>query len=74
MINKIVINNLVWQILDKVILLILQFFVGVKIANYFGKEIYGTYSYALSIIIFSEIIYELINKRVVILYFLKRKI
>ena len=71
--NKIIFNNLIWQILDKVILLILQFLVGVRIANYFGKEIYGIYSYALSLIIFSEIIYELFNKRIIILYFLKRK-
>lgn len=68
-----VLLNLFWQILDKVILLVLQFFVGVKIANYFGKEIYGVYSYALSLVIFSEIIYELFNKRIIILYFLKRK-
>lgn len=68
-----VLLNLFWQILDKVILLVLQFFVGVKIANYFGKEVYGVYSYALSLVIFSEIIYELFNKRIIILYFLKRK-
>lgn len=68
-----VLLNLFWQILDKVILLVLQFFVGIKIANYFGKEVYGVYSYALSLVIFSEIIYELFNKRIIILYFLKRK-
>lgn len=71
--KNVMLSNLFWQILDKVILLILQFLVGVRIANYFGKEIYGIYSYALSLIIFSEVIYELFNKRIIILYFLKRK-
>lgn len=63
--NKII-KNLFWQIWDKIVILILEFFVGIKIANYFGVKMYGVYSYSLSLVLFSRISYELINKRVVI--------
>lgn len=73
MLKKVILNNFFWQILDKLILLILQFLVGIKIANYFGKEIYGIFSYALSLVLFSGILYEIINKKIVIIYFLKKR-
>lgn len=64
-------KNIIWLIFDKIFILILQFLVGVKIANYYGSLIYGKYSYAVSIIIFSSIITEVINTRIIKTYFYK---
>lgn len=58
-------QNIVWLIFDKFFILFLQFVVGVKIANYYGADLYGKYSYAISLVAFSEIFFELINPRVV---------
>ena len=58
-------QNIVWLIFDKFFILFLQFVVGVKIANYYGADLYGKYSYAVSLVAFSEIFFELINPRVV---------
>jgi len=64
-------NNIVWLIFDKIFILILQFVVGVKIANHFGSYQYGKYSYALSIIAFIPMLLELLNTRIIKLYFYK---
>lgn len=58
-------QNIVWLIFDKFFILFLQFVVGVKIANYYGANLYGKYSYAISLVAFSEIFFELINPRVI---------
>ena len=58
-------QNIVWLIFDKFFILFLQFVVGVKIANYYGADLYGKYSYAISLVAFSEIFFELINPRVI---------
>lgn len=60
-----IVKNITWQMFDKFFILFLQFIVGVKIANYYGAELYGKYSYAISLVAFSEIFFELINSRVV---------
>ena len=65
MLNKKIIQNIYWLILDKLLVILLQFFVGVKIANYYGPNVYGEYSYAIAIIAFSPILLEIINGRVV---------
>ena len=65
MLNKKIIQNIYWLILDKLLVILLQFFVGVKIANYYGPDVYGEYSYAIAIIAFSPILLEIINGRVV---------
>lgn len=62
-------KNILWLLFDKVFILFLQFFVGVKIANYYGSEIYGNYTYAMSIIAFSPVFLEIINARVVKKYY-----
>lgn len=62
--NKIV-NNIGWLVIDKFLILFLQFFVGVKIANYYGGEVYGEYSYAMAIVAFSPIFLEIMNGRVI---------
>lgn len=62
---KKVTQNIVWLIFDKFFILFLQFVVGVKIANYYGANLYGKYSYAISLVAFSEIFFELINPRVI---------
>ena len=66
--NKII-KNIAWLLFDKVFILILQFFVGVKIANYYGSESFGLYNYAISLVSFSAILFELLNDRVVKKYF-----
>lgn len=67
--TKKVIKNIGWLIFDQVFILLLQFFVGVKIANFYGGELYGKYSYALSIVAFSGIFFELLNGRVIKKYY-----
>lgn len=49
----------------------MQFFVGVKIANYYGATLFGQYSYAISLVAFSNIFFELINSRVLKKYYTK---
>lgn len=68
---KKIINNIGWLIFDKVFILLLQFFVGVKIANYYGVTLFGQYSYAISLVAFSNIFFELINSRVLKKYYTK---
>ena len=58
-------KNIGWLIFDQFFILFLQFIVGVKIANYYGAEVYGKYSYALSLVAFSGIFFELLNSRVI---------
>lgn len=68
---KKIINNIGWFIFDKIFILLLQFFVGVKIANYYGATLFGQYSYAVSLVAFSNIFFELINSRVLKKYYTK---
>lgn len=68
--NKLMLNIL-WLIFDKIFILLLQFFVGVKIANYYGATLFGQYSYAVSLVAFSNIFFELINSRVLKKYYTK---
>lgn len=68
---KKIVNNIGWLIFDKVFILLLQFFVGVKIANYYGATLFGQYSYAISLVAFSNIFFELINSRVLKKYYTK---
>lgn len=60
-----IIKNIGWLVIDKFLILFLQFFVGVKIANYYGGEIYGEYTYAMAIVAFSPMLLEIMNRRVV---------
>ena len=66
--NKIF-KNICWLFFDKIFILILQFFIGVKIANYYGSENFGMYNYAMSIVSFSSILFELLNDRVIKKFF-----
>lgn len=66
--NKII-KNILWLIFDKSFILILQFFVGVKIANYYGSQIYGVYNYIFAIVGFSSILFSLVNGRVIKTYY-----
>lgn len=63
--------NILWLVFDKIFILLLQFFVGVKIANYYGATLFGQYSYAISLVAFSNIFFELINSRVLKKYYTK---
>lgn len=60
-----ILKNIYWLIVDKLFVLFLQFFIGIKIVNYYGSENYGYYSYAVSIFAFFPIIIDLLNARVV---------
>lgn len=62
--NKIL-KNISWLLFDKVFILILQFFIGVKVANYYGSESFGLYNYAVTIVSFSSILFEIFNGRVI---------
>lgn len=66
-----IIKNIGWLVFDKIFILILQFIVGVKIANHYGSYQYGKYSYAISIVTFIPMILEILNTRVIKLYFYK---
>lgn len=68
-IEKKIINNIAWLIFDQIFILLLQFIVGVKIANYYGAEVYGKYSYALSLVAFSGIFFETLNCRIIKKYY-----
>ncbi|ETZ25499.1 hypothetical protein HMPREF2085_01909 [Fusobacterium nucleatum 13_3C] len=70
---KKILKNIGWLLFDKVFILILQFFIGVKIANYYGSDNFGMYNYAMSIIAFSSILFELLNDRVIKKFFEDQK-
>lgn len=63
--GKKITQNIAWLMFDSFFILFLQFVVGVKVANYYGAELYGKYSYAVSLIAFAAIFFELINGRVI---------
>ncbi|MEG1518851.1 MAG: flippase [Cetobacterium sp.] len=60
-----IVKNIGWLVIDKFLILFLQFFVGVKVANYYGGELYGEYAYAMAIVAFSPILLEVMNSRVI---------
>ena len=62
-------KNIAWLMFDQVFILVLQFAVGIKIANYYGAELYGKYNYAVSLVAFSAIFFELLNSRVIKKYY-----
>lgn len=66
-----ILKNIGWLLFDKVFILILQFFIGVKIANYYGSESFGIYNFAITMISFSNILFELINDRIIKKFFNK---
>ena len=66
-----ILNNIKWLLFDKLLILILEFFIGVKVANYYGASSFGEYSYAISLVAFSNIFFELINSRVLKKYYTK---
>ena len=70
--NKIF-KNIFWIFFDKRFLAILQFFIGTKIANYYGSESFGIYNLAITIVSFSTLFFELINERVIKKFFLYHK-
>ena len=70
--NKIL-KNIFWIFFDKLFLAILQFFVGTKIANYYGSESFGIYKLAITIVSFSTLFFELISERVIKKFFLYHK-
>ena len=62
---KKMVQNIGWLMFDQFFILFLQFVVGIKIANYYGADLYGKYAYAISLVAFSQILFELINPRVI---------
>lgn len=68
-----ILANVSWMVFDKVFVLLLNFFVTVKIANYYGSLGYGTYQYALSIIAVFETLTFFVDSRVIKKNFLQIK-
>lgn len=64
-----IVKNIGWLVIDKFLILFLQFFVGMKVANYYGGKIYGEYSYTIAIVTFSSILFEIMNNRVIKEYY-----
>lgn len=62
-------QNIGWLMFDQFFILFLQFIVGIKVANYYGAELYGKYSYAMSLVGFSGIFFEILNSRVIKKYY-----
>lgn len=62
---KRILSNTLWMTFDKVFILILNLFVTVKIANYFGTTEYGSYQYAVNIVAILEILVAFVDGRVV---------
>lgn len=67
--NNPVVKNIIWLVMDKFLMLFLQFFVGIKVANYYGSETYGVYAYAGAVVAFFPIVLEIINPRVIKEYY-----
>lgn len=68
-----IIKNIGWLIFDKIFIIVLQFLVGIKIINFYGAEIYGYYSYAISLIALFPIFVEVMNARIIKLEYYKNK-
>lgn len=62
-------QNIGWLMFDQFFILFLQFVVGVKVANYYGADMYGKYAYAVSLVGFSGIFFEVLNSRVIKKYY-----
>ena len=62
--NK-VLQNVIWLVLDRLMLLLLSLVVTIRIANHYGSSVYGLYEYALSIITILVMLTALIDSRVV---------
>jgi len=58
-------KNVLWLILDKVLLLLLNIFIGVKVAFHYGPAEYGLFEYAVSIETIICILLTLVDPRVV---------
>lgn len=68
--NKIL-KNSIWMLFDRVYFLFLQFFIGVKIANYYGTKINGSYALASSYAAFIILLLELPNIGVLKIFYRK---
>lgn len=60
-----ILANTAWMVFDKVFMLVLNLFVLVKIANYYGALGYGSYQYAVNIVAVFEIVATFVDARVV---------
>lgn len=62
---KLVLINVGWMLFDRVFILILNLLVTVHIANYYGRQGYGTYQYAVSVIAIFDILIAFVDSRVI---------
>jgi len=58
-------TNVIWMLFDKILILVLNLVVTVKVANYYGTLGYGTYQYAVSVVAIFEILVTVVDSRVV---------
>ncbi|MBD0399845.1 oligosaccharide flippase family protein [Flammeovirga sp. EKP202] len=66
-------KNMLWLFLDKVVIVLVQFTISVKIANEYSSELYGKYAYAISICAFVPVILEVLNNKIIKKKFSKGK-
>ena len=62
---KRIVMNTLWMLFDKVFVLVLNLLVTVRVANYYGTEIYGTYEYAISVVALFEVLVTFVDSRIV---------
>lgn len=60
-----VLSNAFWMTFDRVFMLLLNMFVTVRIANYFGSSEYGNYQYAVNIVAILELVVTFVDARIV---------
>ena len=65
-----IMGMLSWQLVEKLTSMLLIFFVSVKMANFYGSDLYGQYTFLLSVVALTAIFQELISKKVVIKEFI----
>lgn len=63
--TKYIISNMSWMLFDKVFILVLNLVVTVQIANFYGKQEYGTYQYAGSVVALFSCLITFVDARVV---------
>ena len=59
------IKNIVWMVLDKVVISLLNFFISIIVINHYAIDEYGTYQYVFSVVTTLEIFTAFIDGRVV---------
>ncbi len=63
--KKKLISNILWLVYNKAFMMLVSFFVTVRVVNHYGSAEYGEYAYAGSVVALLEVINTLVEVRVV---------